>query len=159
MSDHCRRTAARPAFDWRTYLICAPTPPKALSLLISRRRGYPLSLFGTLFILTNKFWLTAQSLAPGVTTWPLCPANPGNASKVCTSPSLASVPSVPKTTLISTVACNECRAGKARCDGARPSCGKCTLHGIPCVYEVPQPKANVTKTYLILPERRACNDC
>jgi hypothetical protein len=49
--------------------------------------------------------------------------------------------------VLTTVACNECRAGKARCDGARPSCAKCALHGIPCIYEVPQSKANVTKTY------------
>ena len=47
------------------------------------------------------------------------------------------------------VACDECRARKSRCDGVRPTCQSCTFHGVPCIYEVPKPKANVTKEYLL----------
>ena len=46
------------------------------------------------------------------------------------------------------VACDECRARKSRCDGIKPTCASCAFHNIPCVYEVPKPKANVTKEYL-----------
>jgi hypothetical protein len=43
------------------------------------------------------------------------------------------------------VACDECRARKSRCDGIRPTCQSCAFHNVPCIYEVPKVKANVTK--------------
>lgn len=43
------------------------------------------------------------------------------------------------------VACDECRARKSRCDGIRPTCQSCVFHNVPCIYEQPKAKANVTK--------------
>jgi hypothetical protein len=45
------------------------------------------------------------------------------------------------------VACDECRSRKSRCDGQRPTCQSCSFHKVPCIYEAPKPKANVTKEY------------
>ena len=46
------------------------------------------------------------------------------------------------------VACDECRARKSRCDGTRPICQSCAFHNVPCIYEMPKAKANVTKEYV-----------
>src|SRR5579859_6161391 len=46
------------------------------------------------------------------------------------------------------VACDECRLRRSKCDGSRPACGSCESNRVQCMYEVPKPKANVTKEYV-----------
>ena len=47
-----------------------------------------------------------------------------------------------------TIACNNCRSRKIRCDGKRPICMCCGRDGRTCVYQVPRPKVVVSRDYL-----------
>ena len=38
-----------------------------------------------------------------------------------------------------TVACQNCRLKKAKCDAGRPACGPCLVRGLACEYDVEQP--------------------
>lgn len=41
-------------------------------------------------------------------------------------------------------ACGACRTRKSRCDGARPSCGRCSDKGVTCVYDVEDGEGRLT---------------
>jgi hypothetical protein len=52
------------------------------------------------------------------------------------------------------IACEWCRKGKLRCDGARPKCGACTRNSRECGYSEGRKKSGPKRGYVQLLERR-----
>jgi hypothetical protein len=46
------------------------------------------------------------------------------------------------------LACEQCRARKARCDGSKPVCGNCTRRNEQCVYKVTKAQMDTTQDYV-----------